>query len=180
MSVEESDVNYLGASSTPYISSGLADAAGVTETNAEDDTGDTGATAGATAAAESALLHTEGTETLDLGATDDTHADTGLEVVASNAETGDTGESVAISTSDPLSITTASADVAPPTATVDSAAGSAPTASPPSVSSVPASAVDFRRLLLFHLLLPILIQNLSPKWPNHRQTTSSLPKDTGV
>jgi len=114
---------------------------GITETDSADDTGDTGATAGATVAAESVLLHTEESKTLDLGATGDTHADTGLEVVASDAETGDTGESVAISASDPSSDTTASADVAPPTATVDSAVGPAPTASPLSVSSVPASVV---------------------------------------
>jgi len=139
-SVADPDVHDLGASSAPYISSGLADAVGITETDTTGYTGDTGATA----AAETALLHTKESETLDLAATGDTHADTGLEVVASDAATGDTGESAATAASDPSSDTTASADVAPPTATVDSAvlaAVSAPTAPSPSVSSVPMSVV---------------------------------------
>ena len=59
--------------------------------------------------------------------------DTSLKVVSSDAETEDTGESVA---SNP-SIATTSADVAPPTAAVDSTAGTVPTASTTSVSSVP-------------------------------------------
>jgi len=128
----ESDVHDLGATSVPYFSSdpsGLADTASVTET---DDPGDTGKSA-----AESALLHTEEVETLDLGATGGTAVDTGLDVESSDAESEDTGESVA---SEP-SIATTSADVAPPTATVDSTAGTAPTAPTPSVSSVPAPVV---------------------------------------
>jgi len=133
LSVEGSDVHDLRATSTPYISSDLADAVSITET---DNTGEVGTTA----AAESALLHTEETETLDLGTTGGT-VDTSLEVVASDAETEDTGESVAISASDPSSIVTTNADVAQPTATVDSTDRTVPTASTSSVSSVPASVV---------------------------------------
>jgi len=78
-SAEGSDVHDLGATSAPYFPSdpsGLADTASVTET---DDTGDTGKSA----AAESALLHTEEVETLDLGATGGT-VDIGLDVVSRN------------------------------------------------------------------------------------------------
>jgi len=103
-SVADSDVLDLGASSAPYIPSGLADAAGVTETDA---TGDTGATA----AADTALLHTEDRRVRNyrLEATGDTHTANGLEVVASDTETDDTGESGARGTSDPSSDPTASA-----------------------------------------------------------------------
>jgi len=129
----ESDVHDLGATSVPYFlsdPSGLPDTAGVTET---DDPGDTGKSA----AAESALLNAEEVETVDLGATGGTAVDTGLHVESSDAESEDTGESVA---SEPC-VATTSADVAPPTATVDSTAGTAPTVPTPSVSSVPAPVV---------------------------------------
>jgi len=56
-SAKRSDVHDLGATSAPYILSGPADTASVTET---DNTGDTGESA----AAESALLHTEETKLL--------------------------------------------------------------------------------------------------------------------
>ena len=84
-------------------------------------------------------LHTEEVETvyLDLGATGGTAVDTGLAVESSDAESEYTGESVA---SEP-SVAITSADVAPPTATVDSTAGTTPTAPTPSVSSVPAPVV---------------------------------------
>jgi len=137
-----SDVPHLETSSAPYTSSGLADAAGVTET---DTTGEL-IVPGALAAIDTALLHTEEFEIIDLAATGGTHTDTGFEVV-SDTETDDTGAS------DPSSDPTPSADVAPPTATLDSvesAAGTVPTASLLSVPSVPLSGVSVPLPPVYH------------------------------
>ena len=71
-------------------------------------------------ATDTALLHTKEFETLDLATTGDTHAASGLEVVASDTETDDTGKSGGTAMSDPSSDPTPSADVVPPTASVDS------------------------------------------------------------
>ena len=105
-----SDVPLLETSSAPYISSGLTDAVGITETDA---TGEL-ITPGASAAIDTALLHIDESETIGLAATGGTHTDNGFEVVVSDTETNDTDAS------DPLSDPTPSADVVPPTATVDS------------------------------------------------------------
>ena len=88
LTVVFSDVPHLETLSAPYISSGLADAAGVTETDA---TGEL-IVPGASAAIDTALLHTEELEIIDLAATGSTHTDTGFDVV-SDTETDDTGAS---------------------------------------------------------------------------------------
>jgi len=124
-------------SSEPYKPSGLADAAGVTETDA------TGAP-GATAATDTALLSTEEVERIDLVASSGSHAATGLTVASD--ETDEIGESVATGASDPSSDLAASTDAAPPTATansVDLATGSAgPSLSGVVVSPPPDSDSD--------------------------------------
>ena len=157
-SAKGSDVHESGTTSAPYISSGHADTASVTE---RDDTG----------ATKSALLHTKETETFGLGATGGTAAvDASLEVVSSDAETEDTGESVA---SDLSSVATTSADVVPQTATVDSTAGTVPTAWTSSVSSVPLPLLQVCHQVQLHTLLLILTQTQTPKWLNHSLAISS-------